>query len=93
MTSDTPAPPTGGNCLPKVPRASTSCTAMSAYFQSLDAVACVRYQENLTLLGFSVSENPYELWSQEKFVKSMSLWPPVEYGHILCYFVERPGGG
>ena len=21
----------------------------------------------------------------------MSLWPPVEYGHIFCYFIERPG--
>ena len=58
MTSDTP---TGGNRLPIVHRASTSCTAMSAYFQSLDAVARVRYQEKWTLLGFSVFEDPYEL--------------------------------
>ena len=21
----------------------------------------------------------------------VSLWPPVEYGHIFCYFVERRG--
>lgn len=21
----------------------------------------------------------------------MSLWPGVEYGHIYCYFIERPG--
>ena len=89
MTSDTP---TGGHRLPIVPRASTS-TTMSAYFQSLDVVARVRYQEKFTLLGFSVSEDPYELWSKEKFVQCtcMSLWPPVEYGHIFCYFVERPG--
>ena len=58
VTSDTS---TGGNCLPIVHRTSTSCTAMSAYFQSLDAVARVRYQEKLALLGFSVSEDPYEL--------------------------------
>ena len=38
--------PTGGNRLPIVHRASTSCTAMSVYFQSLDAVARVRYQES-----------------------------------------------
>ena len=88
MTSDTP---TGGHRLPIVPRASTNCTAMSVYFQSLDVVACVRYQEKLTLLGLSVSEDPYELWSKEMFVESMSLWPPVEYGHIFCYFMERPG--
>ena len=58
MTSDMP---TGGNRLPTVHRASTSCTAMSAHFQSLDAVAHVRYKEKLALLGFSVSEDPYEL--------------------------------
>ena len=58
MTSDTP---TGGNRLLIVHRASTSCIAMSAYFQSLDAVTRVRYQEKLTLLGFLVSEDPYEL--------------------------------
>ena len=39
--------------------------------------ARVRYQEKLTLLGFSVSEDPYEHWNKEKFVESMSLWPPV----------------
>ena len=55
MTSDTP---TARNHLPIVHTASTSC---SAYFQSLDAVARVRYQEKLALLGFSVSEDPYEL--------------------------------
>ena len=43
--------------------------------------------KKLTLLGLSVSEDPYELWSKEKFVESMSLWPPVEYGHVFCYFV------
>ena len=25
------------------------------------------------------------------FVESVTLWPTVEYGHIFCYFVERPG--
>ena len=45
VTSDTP---TGGNLLPIVHRASTSRIALSAYFQSLDAVARVRYQEKLT---------------------------------------------
>ena len=34
---------------------------------------------------FSESEDPYELWSKEKVVESMSLWPPVEYDHT--YFL------
>ena len=63
---------------------------MSVYFQSLDAVARVRYQEKLTLLGLSVSEDQYDVWSKEKdnFVESMSLWPPVEYGHIFWLFLH-----
>ena len=24
-------------------------------------------------------------------MESMTLWPTVEYSHIFCYFVERPG--
>ena len=42
----------------------------------------------LTLLVF---EDPYQLWSKERFVESMTMWPTVEYGYIFCYFVERPG--
>ena len=61
---------------------------MTSYLQTLDPIARVRYQEKLTLLGLSVSEDPYELWSKEAFVENMSLWPPVEYGHNS---VERPG--
>ena len=32
-------------------------------------------------------------YGARKFVESMTLWPTVEYmyGHIFCYFVERPG--
>ena len=50
-------------------------------------VTCARYQEKLSLLGLSVSEDPYELWSKDKFVESMSLRLLLEYGHIFCYFV------
>ena len=21
----------------------------------------------------------------------MTKWPPIEYGHIFCYYIERPG--
>ena len=31
------------------------------------------------------------LWNDSRFEDNMSLWPPVEYPHIFCYFVERPG--
>ena len=47
--------------------------------------------EAIGLLGLSEIEEPYELWKSDKFVADLTLWPPVEYGHISCYFVERPG--
>ena len=25
------------------------------------------------------------------FLDYMTLWPPVEYSNIFCYFIERPG--
>ena len=61
---------------------------MSAYFQSLGAVARVRCQEKLTLLGLSVSEDPYELWSKEKFVESMScgLQLSTAIFSVISYF-------
>ena len=64
---------------------------MSSYFNSLDPIARGRYEEKLTLLGLPTLGDPYELWKMDKFVEDMSLWPPVEYPHIFCYFVERPG--
>ena len=64
---------------------------MNSYVNSLDPIARKRYEEKLTLLGLSTLEDPYELWKTDKFVEKMSLWPPVEYPHIFCYFVERPG--
>ena len=29
--------------------------------------------------------------NKENFVNDMSLWPPLEYRHIYCYFVQRLG--
>lgn len=64
---------------------------MSAYVSSLDPIARERYAEKMKLLGLSELEDLYVLWAKDKFVDSMDLWPPVEFGHIFCYFVERPG--
>ena len=48
----------------------TVAPAMTSYLQTLDPIARVRYQEKLTLLGLSVSGDPYELWSKEAFVEN-----------------------
>jgi hypothetical protein len=58
---------------------------MSDYFVSLDPVAKDRYRQKLKLLGL---EDPY---LDAGYVDDMTLWPPVEFGHIFCYFIERPG--
>ncbi len=64
---------------------------MSEYIQGLDPIARVRYGEKLKMLGLTEQEDPYSSRNEGKFADDMSLWPPVEYGHIFCYFVERPG--
>ena len=61
---------------------------MSDYFQAFDPIAKERYLQKLRLLGLHVKDDPYT--NLDKFVDDMTLWPPVEFGHIFCYFVERP---
>ena len=68
-----------------------SFVTMSDYFKALDPVARGRYLEKLRLLGMSEEDDPYAASNEDKFVEDMSRWPPVEFGHIFCYFVERPG--
>ena len=64
---------------------------MTDYFLQLDPVAKARYAEKLQLVGLSEQEDPYKLWEDGKFKDDMTMWPSVEYGHIFCYFIERPG--
>ena len=59
------------------------------YFQSLQPTAREQYITKLGLLGLSKSEDPYA--NEGKFVDNMTLWPSMEFGHIFCYFIERPG--
>ena len=62
---------------------------MSEYIQSLPPVAKERYTKQLSLLGLDrASDDPF---LSDKFIDDLTLWPPVEYGNIFCYFIERPG--
>lgn len=61
---------------------------MSEYFSSLDPVAKARYKKKLEVLGLGQKDDPYATCN---FVQELTRWPPIEYGHIFCYFVERPG--
>lgn len=64
---------------------------MSEYLTSLDEVARERYLGKLELLGLGEEDDPYAQQNQHKFVEDLPSWPSIEYGHIFCYFVERPG--
>eukprot|EP00731_Ephydatia_muelleri_P003102 Em0001g3102a len=61
------------------------------YFSSLNAIGQQRYMDKLRLLDLSLANDPYNVANSINFVKDMSHWPPIEYGHIFCYFVARPG--
>ena len=61
------------------------------YFSSLNAIGQHRYMDKLRLLDLSLADDPYNVANSISFVKDMSHWPPLEYGHIFCYFVDRPG--
>lgn len=63
---------------------------MSTYFESLDSVARARYLKKMEVLGLPVDDDPYLDGNCDKFVDDLTLWPPSEYGHIFCYFIERP---
>ena len=64
---------------------------MSKYFRKLDAVAQSRYLEKLKLLGLEEKDDPYEASNSCNFIDDMTKWPSVEYGHIFCYYIQRPG--
>ena len=64
---------------------------MSDYCLSLDRIARERYEEKLGLLRLKVNDDPYASWNADSFIDDMTLWPPVEFGHFFCYFVERSG--
>ena len=59
--------------------------------QSLDLAARARYLAKLQILGLKEADDPFAAWNDSKFEDNMSLWPHVEYSHMFCYFVERPG--
>ena len=64
---------------------------MSDYYKQLDPIARKRYAEKLCLLNLKEDDDPYLSNNSSKFTGDMSKWPPVEFGHIFCYFIERPG--
>ena len=64
---------------------------MSDCFRKLDRIVKTRYLEKLQLLGLDRTDDPYDPRNSHKFVDDMTKWPAVEYGHIFCYYIQRPG--
>ena len=60
------------------------------YFDSLDDAGRQRYLDKLFLLSLSVKNDTYAAINSKTFVRDMSLWPPVKFGQILCFFIDRP---
>ena len=60
------------------------------YFDSLDDAGRQRYFDKLFQLSMSVENDTYAAIDSKTFVRDVSLWPPVEFGHILCFFIDRP---
>ena len=42
------------------------------------------------LLGIPLGSDPYTS-GYANFQNDITTWPPVKYGHILWYFIQRPG--
>ncbi len=64
---------------------------MSEYSSSLDPVARGRYLKRLEVLGLKENDDTYTEENSGRFIDDIASWPPIEYGHIFCYFVERSG--
>ena len=54
------------------------------YFDSLDDAGRQRYLDKLFLLSLSVENDTYTAINSKTFVRD---WPPVEFGHILCFLL------
>ena len=65
---------------------------MSEYIKSLDKDVTASYSAKLGRAWVKRNgQSLYASWNAAKFIDEMRLWPPVEYLHIFCYFVDRPG--
>ena len=38
-----------------------------------------------------LNDDPFDAKNSVKYGSDLTDWPKVEYGHIFCYFIERPG--
>ena len=58
---------------------------MSDYIHRLLPAAKASYLAKLELLGLSAQGDPYAACNADRFEDDMTLWPPLEYGHILLF--------
>ena len=63
----------------------------SDYFRSLEAPAKRRHVEKLSIVGFSLEDDPYLPKNEVRFSDDMTTWPQIEFGNISTFFILRPG--
>ena len=64
---------------------------MGYYFKSPDPITKKIYVEKFHLLELGESHDSYAGRNNDIFEDDVTRRPPVEYGHMFCYFIERPG--
>ena len=64
---------------------------MSDYFAGLNGEDKQRYEDKLRVVGLDLNDDPFDAKNFVKYGPDLTNWPKVEYGHIFCYFIERPG--
>lgn len=58
---------------------------MSQYLRGLLELARAHYVKKLQLIGLQGTDNPYSKENESRLRDNMTLWLPVEYGHIYSY--------
>ena len=62
--------------------------AMSEYFKALSPETKKRYLDKLDCVGLGINDDPYLSQTDSA---DMSIWPSIKYGHIISYYIGRPG--
>ena len=64
---------------------------MSEYSESLGSSEKAIYIAKLHAIGFTLQVDPYSKESGRNFETNMTIWPPLEYSHIIRYFITYRG--
>ena len=61
---------------------------MSSSYRGLEEIGKKRCTEKFSYAGLLLKDDPYLFGNETKFVRDMTTWPMVVYGHIFVYNLE-----